>query len=101
MNVYIEGIDNGKEFLSAAAYASKKKPILALKAGSTDAGAHAAMSHTGSLTGSDEVYDAALKQSGIMRVKNTRELFDIFEFFQIWYYRETKQQSIFARMQIY
>jgi len=75
--LYIEGIDNGRDFLAAASYANKKKPVLALKAGSTDAGAHAAMSHTGSLTGSDEVYDTALKQSGVMRVKNTRELFDI------------------------
>jgi len=75
--LYIEGLRDGKSFMQAACYASRKKPVLVLKAGRTQAGAKAAMSHTGSLTGSDEVYSAAFAQSGVLRVNTTQELFDI------------------------
>ncbi len=54
-----------------------KKPILAIKSGRTEAGARAASSHTGSLAGSDEVYDAIFAQSGILRVESVSELFDL------------------------
>ncbi|MFO7792886.1 MAG: CoA-binding protein [Candidatus Saliniplasma sp.] len=69
---YIEGLKDGRKFMEAAKKCSK--PIIALKSGRTSAGSSAAASHTASLAGKDEVYDAAFKQSGILRVKSVREL---------------------------
>ncbi len=74
--LYIEGIENGREFMRVAKEVSRMKPLIALKAGRTDVGAKAASSHTGALAGSDAAYDAAFKQSGIMRVNSIDELFD-------------------------
>jgi len=69
---YIEGLKDGRKFMEAAKKCSK--PIIALKSGRTSAGSSAAASHTASLAGNDEVYDAAFKQAGILRVKSVREL---------------------------
>ncbi|MCA6213378.1 acetyl-CoA synthetase [Thermococcus sp. 101 C5] len=68
--LYIEGIKDGKRFMEVARKVSKKKPIIALKAGKSESGARAASSHTGSLAGSYAIYEAAFKQSGIL-VANT------------------------------
>ncbi len=76
IGMYIEGTNRGVEFMREAKETSVAKPILALKAGRTDTGARAASSHTGALTGSDKVYDAAMRQSGVMRVANIDDLFD-------------------------
>ncbi|HVO77838.1 MAG TPA: acetate--CoA ligase family protein [Methanomassiliicoccales archaeon] len=76
IGMYIEGTNRGVEFMKEAKETSAAKPILALKAGRTDTGARAASSHTGALTGSDKVYDAAMRQSGVMRVANLDDLFD-------------------------
>ncbi len=75
--LYIEGIRRGKRFMESAKNASKKIPILALKAGKTKSGAKAASSHTGSLAGEDIIYDSAFKQSHIIRANNFEELFDM------------------------
>ncbi len=75
--MYIEGTDRGVEFMRQAAETTRSKPILALKAGRTSSGAKAASSHTGALSGSDAVYDAAMEQSGIVRVKAIDDLFDL------------------------
>ncbi|MGD9963638.1 MAG: acetate--CoA ligase family protein [Thermoplasmata archaeon] len=72
--MYIEGIKDGKKFLSAAKRCSK--PIVAIKAGRTPAGSAAASTHTGSLSGSDAVYDSAFKQVHIQRAYDVDELFD-------------------------
>jgi len=77
IGMYVEGTNRGTEFMRAAFQASKTKPIIALKAGRTSSGAKAASSHTGALSGSDKVYDAAMDQSGIIRVKTIDELFDL------------------------
>lgn len=77
IGMYVEGANRGAEFMRAAFQASKTKPIIALKAGRTSSGAKAASSHTGALSGSDKVYDAAMDQSGIIRVKTIDELFDL------------------------
>ncbi|MFW5898636.1 MAG: acetate--CoA ligase family protein [Candidatus Saliniplasma sp.] len=69
---YIEGLKDGRKFMKAAEKCSK--PIVALKSGRTSAGSNAAASHTASLAGNDEVYDAAFDQSGILRVKTVREM---------------------------
>lgn len=73
---YIEGVADGKRFLRVAREAGKKKPLIMFKAGTTDSGARAASSHTGSLAGSDAVYETAFKQCGIIRAKTMGELFD-------------------------
>lgn len=73
--LYMESIPNPANFRALASRISKKKPILALKAGRSAAGASAASSHTGSLAGGDRAADALLKQSGVIRELSLRELF--------------------------
>ncbi len=77
--MYIESLTRFRNFMSAARAVSRVKPIVALKAGRSAAGALAAASHTGALAGEDSVYDAALKRAGILRVKTFEELFDCAE----------------------
>jgi acyl-CoA synthetase (NDP forming) len=73
---YVEGLANGREFLEKAKEAIKRKPIVALKSGKTDAGKRAAASHTAALAGSDQVYEGVFRQAGIIRARNVEELFD-------------------------
>ncbi len=77
IGLYIEGTERGIEFMRQAALTSMSKPVIVLKSGRTSSGAKAASSHTGALTGSDKVYEAALSQSGTIRVKSLEELFDL------------------------
>jgi acyl-CoA synthetase (NDP forming) len=72
--LYMEGIKNGREFIDEARKIVKKKPILALKGGVTQESAKRAKSHTASIAGSDEIFDAALKKAGIIRVSDVEEL---------------------------
>ncbi|MDI6632535.1 MAG: acetate--CoA ligase family protein [Thermoanaerobacteraceae bacterium] len=74
---YIEDVKDGGHFLAAAEEATRHKPVIVLKSGTSRAGAQAASSHTGALAGSDVAYDAAFKQTGIIRVKKMSELFDL------------------------
>jgi len=74
---YIEDVEDGTHFLDVARRASRKKPIVILKSGTSQAGAQAASSHTGALAGSDLAYDTAFQQSGVIRAKNMSELFDL------------------------
>jgi len=73
--IYMESIGNARAFLSAAREVALTKPIIVIKAGRTQAAAKAAASHTGSLTGSDEVLDAAFRRTGVLRVNNIADLF--------------------------
>lgn len=73
---YVEGVSNGAEFIRVARQVSRKKPILVLKSGVTEAGSRAVSSHTGSLAGSEQAYDAAFYQAGVLRVNSLQELFD-------------------------
>jgi acyl-CoA synthetase (NDP forming) len=82
ITIYMEGLSKGKMFLEAAAAASLKTPIVIFKSGRSAAGAAAAASHTGSLAGSDAIYDAAFRQSGIIRVYSSEELFDVARIFK-------------------
>lgn len=77
--MYVESLTHFRKFMSAARAVSRVKPIIALKAGRTRAGALAAASHTGALAGEDAVYDAAFQRAGILRVKTFEELFDCAE----------------------
>jgi len=76
--MYLEDMGNGQEFLKVCKNITRKfkKPVLVLKSGRSPEGAKAAMSHTGALMGSDEIYEALLKQSGAIRVDTMEELFD-------------------------
>ena len=77
--IYLEELHRGQEFIKIAKEITggdRPKPILVIKSGRTSAGAQAAASHTGSLAGSEAVYDAIFEQSGIIRVEGIDELFD-------------------------
>ena len=73
--LYMESIGNARSFLSAARDVAQSKPIIVIKAGRTDAAAEAAASHTGTLTGSDDVLDAAFRRTGVLRVDDINDLF--------------------------
>ena len=73
---YIEGAHGGRRLLDVAKDVTRKKPVIILKSGRTEAGERAARSHTGSLAGSDRVYDAMCRQVGITRVEDIEEMFD-------------------------
>lgn len=77
--IYMESIGDARSFLSAAREVALTKPIVVIKVGRTEAAAKAAASHTGSLTGSDEVLDAAFRRVGVLRVESIAELFDMAE----------------------
>ncbi|MBO8129116.1 MAG: acetate--CoA ligase family protein [Peptococcaceae bacterium] len=74
---YIEDVGDGSQFLEIASQASRKKPVVILKSGSSQAGAQAASSHTGALAGSDLAYEVAFRQSGVIRARDMAELFDL------------------------
>ncbi|MEW6251350.1 MAG: bifunctional acetate--CoA ligase family protein/GNAT family N-acetyltransferase [Planctomycetota bacterium] len=79
--LYVESVGQheGRKFMSAARAASRNKPVIAIKSGRFPEGARAARSHTGALAGADNVYEAALRRAGILRVFTLDELFDAVE----------------------
>src|SRR5215467_14564592 len=77
--LYMESIGDARSFLSAAREVALSKPIILIKAGRTEAASKAASSHTGALTGSDEVFDAALRRCGVLRVPSISDLFNMAE----------------------
>jgi len=79
--IYMESIGDAHAFLTAAKEVALEKPIIVLKPGRTEAASKAAASHTGSLTGSDEVLDAAFRQCGVIRVNEMSTLFSLSELF--------------------
>ena len=76
---YIEGFKDGKRFMDLARDVVKQKPIVIYKAGRTSAGSRATQSHTASLAGSDEIFDAICRQAGLIRVQETIHAFDVAE----------------------
>lgn len=77
--IYMESIGNARAFLSAAREVALTKPIIVIKPGKTEAAAKASASHTGAMTGSDEVLDAAFRRCGVLRVTRISELFNMTE----------------------
>ncbi|MBU2581395.1 MAG: bifunctional acetate--CoA ligase family protein/GNAT family N-acetyltransferase [Alphaproteobacteria bacterium] len=77
--MYLEQVSDARKFMSAARRAARGKPVIAVKAGRSQAAARAAASHTGALAGQDSVYDAALRRAGILRVEDLEELFNAAE----------------------
>lgn len=73
--IYMESVGDARSFLSAAREVALQKPIIVIKAGRTAAGGKAVASHTGAMTGSDDVLDAAFRRCGILRVNNISDLF--------------------------
>jgi acetyltransferase len=73
--VYIEGIRDARRFLSAIRAAARAKPVMVLKVGRHASGSRAAQAHTGSLTGDDAVFDAALRRSGVIRLNTLTQLY--------------------------
>lgn len=77
--LYIEAVSSSRKFMSAARAAARMKPLIVVKGGRHAEGARAAASHTGALAGSDAVYDAVFRRSGMLRVYSIEELFDAAE----------------------
>ncbi|MEW6203022.1 MAG: acetate--CoA ligase alpha subunit [bacterium] len=73
---YIEGTNRGRALLKTGLRVTKNKPVILIKSGSSEAGARAASSHTGSMAGSDAAFDTAFRQAGIIRARTVEELFD-------------------------
>jgi len=73
---YLEGIVDGDRFMEVARQVNSRKPIVAIKSGTTSAGSRAVSSHTGTLAGSERAYDAAFSQVGVIRARSVEDLFD-------------------------
>ncbi len=78
---YLEGISDGARFMQVARQVTRKRPVIAIKSGTTTAGTRAISSHTGSLAGSERAYEAAFNQTGIIRAQSVQDLFDYSEIF--------------------
>jgi acetyl coenzyme A synthetase (ADP forming)-like protein len=74
--MYLEGVKDGKRFLDSASRLGRRKPLVVIKGGKTAEGARAAHSHTGSLAGRDEIFEALFRQAGAIRVSDFEELLD-------------------------
>ncbi|AGL03065.1 acetate--CoA ligase family protein [Desulfoscipio gibsoniae] len=92
INLHMEGLRDGRRFLAAAREVTPRKPVLVLKTGSSEEGARAASSHSGSLAGEDAVFSAAFAQSGIIRVEDSTRLAELNQTFIT--YRQMKGKRI-------
>jgi acetyltransferase len=77
--LYVESIRHARKFLSAARAAARNRRVIILKAGRQPAGAKAALSHTGAMVGNDDVFDAAIRRAGMLRVQTVEDLFSAAE----------------------
>jgi acyl-CoA synthetase (NDP forming) len=77
VGLYIETVTDGREFMRAVGECTRQKPLVVIKAGRTQSGVRAALSHTGSMAGADDVYDSCLRQCGAIRVYTIEEMFDL------------------------
>ncbi|HVN72498.1 MAG TPA: acetate--CoA ligase family protein [Desulfomonilia bacterium] len=82
IGMYLEGINDGVRFTKAAARACRKKPVVVVKSGRTEAGAQAIASHTGSLAGSDAVFEAVCRRTGMIRAHDSESFFDVLAAFE-------------------
>lgn len=73
--LYVEGIREARRFMSALRAAARTKPVILVKVGRNEAGSKAALSHTGALVGADDVFDAAIRRAGAVRVSSVVQLF--------------------------
>ncbi|MBK5093315.1 MAG: CoA-binding protein, partial [Actinobacteria bacterium] len=77
IGLYVETVRRPREFIRAAKETVKKKPVVAIYVGGGEAGSRASLSHTGALTGPDEVYDGLFQQAGVMRADDLDQMFDL------------------------
>jgi acetyl coenzyme A synthetase (ADP forming)-like protein len=77
--LYAESIEAGRDFMRVAKEVTRVKPVVALKSGKSEAGARAALSHTGAIAGSDKIYDSVFAQVGVIRVRDMEEFLDVGE----------------------
>jgi acetate---CoA ligase (ADP-forming) len=96
--LYMEGFSNPREFFEIARKVSATKPIVVMKTGKSEVGSKAALSHTGSIAGSDEKYDGAFKQAGIIRAKTILEFYDTIRAFAKQPVPEGNRVSILTHM---
>ncbi|HNY66325.1 MAG TPA: acetate--CoA ligase family protein [Deltaproteobacteria bacterium] len=82
IGMYLEGIVDGPRFVKGARHASARKPVVVVKSGRSEAGAAAIASHTGSLAGSDAVFDAVCRKAGLIRVHDSEAFFDTLSAFE-------------------
>jgi acetyltransferase len=75
--MYSEGLSRGEEFINTAREVTRSKPVVAIKSGVTQSGSRAVSSHTGSLAGSEQAYQAAFRQAGVLRAESMEEMFDM------------------------
>lgn len=75
--LYIESVSDGRAFRQAVSNLTRKKPLVVIKSGRSKSGQRAALSHTGSMAGSDAIYDSVLAESGAVRVSSVEEMFDL------------------------
>lgn len=85
--LYIEGIQNSRKFMSGLRAAARNKPVIVIKGGRNQQGSRAALSHTAAIIGDDDVFDAALKRAGVVRVMTIEELFLAAEILSSPHYR--------------
>lgn len=90
---YLESINDGQKFLEILPKATRKKPIVILKSGVSEAGARAASSHTGALAGADIAYDLTFEKCGVIRAKTIEDLFDYGE---VFLYQPVPKENSFA-----
>lgn len=81
--MYIEGVREGAELLEVLKQVTQKKPVVAIKSGRSQRGAVAAASHTGSLAGSDAIFDAVMRQCGVLRAESVEEAFNLCKFLAV------------------
>jgi acetate---CoA ligase (ADP-forming) len=96
--IYMEGFPNPREFFEVAREVSAVKPIVAFKSGKSDIGSAAALSHTGSIAGSDAIYDGAFKQAGIIRARTILEFYDTLRAFEKQPVPEGNRVSLLTHM---
>jgi acyl-CoA synthetase (NDP forming) len=96
--IYMEGFPNPREFFEVAREVSAVKPIVAIKTGKSDIGSTAALSHTGSVAGSDAIYDGAFKQAGIIRARTMLEFYDTIRAFAKQPVPEGNRVSVLTHM---
>ena len=94
IGMYLEGIENGQEFMRIAREVSKIKPIVVIKAGKTEKAQKAISSHTGALAGSDEITSAVFEKVGIIRAENLEEFFDLVDLISNVPFPKTEQVAI-------
>jgi acetate---CoA ligase (ADP-forming) len=76
LTLYLEGVSDGRRFITEASRAARQKPLIALKVGRFSSGQRAVASHTGALAGQEAAYDAAFRKAGVIRAETSEEMFD-------------------------